>query len=600
MLFSLLFTKIENNNIIMKTIVEKLMDLEYKSIEEMLDKDENIVDEGLKDVWQNVKDKFKMILRKIKNRVIMCFTDGTAIPAVSPLTTGLAVGAGEGGQGTYFVGAGNIKGYGIKNASMSEIIKNAEANKKSIFEASELTDERFEQIVKEAFEQLSLSGKNQYGPDVDEPALKFYLNVCIKKGEKGSPLLIWGAPGIGKTAIVKQVLKEFYKKKVLITKNLGQCQKDDFSLPAFEKDVEGKITGVDEVPKTWLPMYKKTGDPAIDAIRDNIANGGTKEGEIGEGGVIFFDELARCRGDVQGVALTLIEDRELVGHVLGSKWSIISASNREIDDPNMDITLSKALGNRFAQVNFVPSYSDWENWAKSKEFMSNEILNFLHFNQKYWYFMRPDDDMEKVFASPRSWTKACQMLYNLSMSAKEDGWSLDDIMTMPGNDNRINIIQQILSQYVQPEVAEEFMAYYRLTLAVDIDALHSVWKNPDKAPNLKKGKDGKDLRADIKYYMVSKVLCGLDTNVLPTPEEMANLAKWLVTSKDESVAASACHILFDMYKTDPNKIQFMLGNPDFALMPQYKKTWNKYEEFVQILIAGIPGMDKEINVDLSD
>ena len=565
----------------MRSIVEKMMELEFQDLNTMLE--ENMVDEGLKDIWRNVKDKVKVILHKIKNRVIMCFSDGTAVPAVSPLTSGYAIKAGEAGKSTFYVGADSSKG--IKTASMNDIIKDFENNKKSIFEGKEKSDEEIANLL-EASAALSLSGAGKYGPDVDTEGFKFYLNVCIKKGEKGSPLLVWGAPGIGKTAIVKAVLRECYGKKALIVKNLGQCQKDDFTLPAFEKDLEGRIIGADEIPKTWLPMYRKTGDPAIDAVADNIANGGTKEGEIGQGGVIFFDEIARCAPDVQAVALTLIEDRQLVGYTLGSKWSIVAASNREIDDPNMDITLSKALGNRFSQFNFVPSFDDWADWASKQEYMNTEVVNFLKFNQKYWYLMHPEDDDEKVFASPRSWTKCCQMLYNISCGAEEDGWSLDDVP--------FNRIQEILLQYVQPEVATEFMTYYKLTRAVDIHALHDVFKNPKKAPDLKKGKDGKDLRTDIKYYMVAKVLSGLDPNKMPEPKEMENLAIWLVTSKDESVAAAALHTLFEMYPD----IRFQLGNPECQNLSGYENTWNKYINMTMTLIQGIPGMDKEMDVTL--
>ena len=221
-----------------------------------------------------------------------------------------------------------------------------------------------------------------------------------------------------------------------------------------------------------------------------------------------------------------------------------------------------------------------------QEYMNNEVVNFLKFNQKYWYLMHPEDDDEKIFASPRSWTKCCQMLYNISCGAEEDGWSLDDVP--------FNRIQEILLQFVQPEVATEFMTYYKLTRAIDIHALHNVFKDPKKAPDLKKGKDGKDLRTDIKYYMVAKVLSGLDTNKMPEPKEMENLAIWLVTSKDESVAAAALHTLFEMFPD----IRFQLGNPECQNLSGYETTWNKYIDMTTTLIQGIPGMDKEMDVTL--
>ena len=47
----------------MRSIVEKMMELEFQDLNTMLE--ENMVDDGLKDIWRNVKDKVKVILHKI-------------------------------------------------------------------------------------------------------------------------------------------------------------------------------------------------------------------------------------------------------------------------------------------------------------------------------------------------------------------------------------------------------------------------------------------------------------------------------------------------------------------------------------------------------
>ena len=569
----------------MKTIVDKLYEMNAVT---MLP-EEDLVNEGILD---KVKEKFSFFFNKIKDWVICTFSDGRAIPAISPVNSGIAISKGEAGKGTYIAVAGTgisrlFNMFRVKSSSGDDIIKAWKREKKSVFEGMEerYSDTALCQRIYEA--ALTLSGEGKYGPDVNTEELQFYLRAAMKHPGKGAPLLIWGAPGIGKTAIVRAVVNSYYGKDVLITKNLGQCQKDDFSLPAFTKDKDGRITGSDEIPKTWLPMYKVTGDAHADRVADNIANGGTKDGDEGKGGVIFFDEIARCSPDVQAVALTLIQDRELVGYKLGSKWTIVAASNRECDDPNMDITLSKALGNRFGQINFVPSLDSWLEWADKKGYMNADVLNFLKFNQQYWYLCHPDDDEEKVFASPRAWELCCQALCNISDGSEEDGYSLEDIP--------MNMIRNTLLQYVQPSVATEFMTYYDLTRAIDVDALHNVFNNPSKAPSLQKDKQGKTIRTDIKYYMVNKAISGLDPNTMPTPQQMDNFATWIVTGKDESLVAGALAIFYKMYPD----IRYMLGNPACKNWPKYKDTWNTYASMVDILVKALPGLDAEISADFA-
>ena len=81
--------------------------------------------------------------------------------------------------------------------------------------------------------------------------------------------MIWGAPGIGKTAILMNVLEEMrrdFPNYRLIVKTLSNETPDNFTLPKYI-DVEGQEFATD-VPKTWLPVYKPSGDPIEDKKLD--------------------------------------------------------------------------------------------------------------------------------------------------------------------------------------------------------------------------------------------------------------------------------------------------------------------------------------------
>lgn len=565
----------------MKSIVDKLNEVnESLAVDRSHETDMN---EGFKDVVGKIKNFFKITFKKIKNWVVAVFDDGHVIPAMSPVNTALAVKNGAAPDDVRVAAVGTLAKLfsknGVKSASLDDIIKSFADTKKSVYESAN----RF--VSNGVYEGLELSGNGEFGPDVDTEKLKFFIKMRLKNPEMSVPLLIWGAPGVGKTAIVSAVAKEVYGKTSIITKNLSSVNADDFQMPMFIKNSDGDVIGVEDVPKTWLPMYKVTGNPENDAIADNIANGGDDKDE-GKGGVIFFDELSRTKGSVQNVALTLIQDRMLGDFKLGSKWVIISASNRAIDDPTMDINLSRALKNRFSQVNFVPEVANWLQWAEKQAYMNKDVLNFIKFNQSYWYLCNPDDDEENVFATPRSWENCCKTLAMMANASKDDGYNLDDIPS--------EYIRFALESTVSPKVATEFMTYYDLTKTIDVDALMNVFDKPEKAPSLKKGRDGKTIRTDIKYYMVNKALSSLDQNPknFPSVEAMDNFAKWLVTGGDESLGAGALAILYKMYPG----FAYKLGNPQCK---EAFPDWDKYASMVTILIDGLPGLDADIDTGMA-
>lgn len=603
----------------MKTIVEKLQELEFQN--------PSTVDEGLADFFKStakkVKDKISFYAEKIKNRVLMFLQDGTLIAATSPITSGLAIQSGDAGKSTFIIPKGSsFSSFGVKGNSKSEILADFKRTKRSIFESVAETAG----VMESEFPTLSLSGEGKYGQDVNASQLKKLIGLQVKLAGKVAPLMIWGAPGIGKTSIVQAFIEEFAGKKTLIIKNLAQCEKDDFSLPAFEDlPTGGRV--VTEVPKTWLPMYKHIpGDDVHNAAADNIANGATKEGEIGEGGIIFFDELARCNGDVQAVALSLIQDRELVGYRLGSKWSIIAASNREADDPETSITLSKALGNRFTHVNYVPVFKEWKAWAEKKGYMNKDVLRFIEFNNKYWYFMHPDNPDEKLYASPRSWEACCKMLAVLATGLTEDG--------VISNYNLENVdpedIRLAFNSNMQSEVTDAFLSYYDMVSKIDVDKLKLAFTNPEAAPNLTKN-NGKTIDIALQQTMIDRTLSELENNkskyfidmeweeekfdskgnsrgkkamkkYLPKPEYIENWAKWLCTAGDSATLVSnAMYLFLEMFKRDG--IQNMLG---FEEQPNYdKKTgvgqpyWDAYVHVFEILEKGCPGLSKDLSSDIA-
>ena len=316
---------------------------------------------------------------------------------------------------------------------------------------------------------------------------------------KLAPLIIWGAPGIGKTAIVKTVLSNYEGERRLIDVQTTQMVPDDWSLPAiaedeiakayiessiiaeaaklgidyeqFKKDPDNRLGKGDsakyaelrqkiqhinnpheylkavDLPKTWLPAYLPTGDREEDERRNKVANGPDNLG-----GIIFLDEVSRAPSDVQATCLKLVQDRQVGGAIIGSAWLIVAAANRQQDEPNdKSINWSTALGNRFNNLNFVPEYKEWRSWAKENG-VAELILDFLDFKYKeYFYTLRKTGDKNTVFASPRSWTNASEEVKAEFDYAKEKGYK-------PSPDD----IADAIAGHVGADIAEEFRIFLKV------------------------------------------------------------------------------------------------------------------------------------------
>lgn len=560
----------------MRTIQESLQDFYQEPINEgILDKAKGLLN------W---------VVKKISGWPVFTHKDNSGVdiayPAISPAFSGKAINEGYAGDCAHFVASSFLRRlasmFGVKSAAKDQIIADFAATKKSIFESVDLSNPNNIANLCEAF---SLSGGNSYGPDVTTKFLKKHLKLAIGNPGFTTPLMIWGAPGIGKTAIVKSVLNEFYGNKTLITKNLSEMRADEFTLPNVVKDDSGNTVEVEDLPKSWLPVYKVTGDPTLDAINDNIANNGDANKE-GDGGIIFFDEIARCKTDVQGVALTLIQDRELAGgkYRLGSKWSIIAASNRQMDDQASDIQFSTALGNRFKQINFVPDMKDWLKWAEGKQYMSKTVLNFLKFNEKYWYNMNPDageEDVDaRVFASPRAWENLCKDVYIIENDPDAADEDPSDVR---------EFVKETIKAIVGDKAATAYITFMELCNEIDVNALAQVTKDYKKAPKL-----DKSIRTDLKYYMVDVAISTLTPDKGCSPDELLNLFSWLGESKDESLAANGWSIIRKLFPD----IVYKSGNPELKKYDKYKDHWDDYGEAFRKLVKLIPSMDEDIDIDL--
>lgn len=195
------------------------------------------------------------------------------------------------------------------------------------------------------------------------------------------PVMVWGAPGVGKSTIVKSLAKEMGLGFVDV--RLAQMESIDIrGLPLPDKD---------EHCVQWLPSSIFP--------RDNE-----------KGGIIFLDELSAAPKDVQVASYELILDRQLGGgdiYKVPSKWFIVAAGNRSCDRA-VSTTMSSALANRMMHLEIEANAEDWVKWAVAHG-VHPAVVGFIQFKPQLLMSI-DDQNLERGFPTPRSWERVSEMV----------------------------------------------------------------------------------------------------------------------------------------------------------------------------------------------
>ena len=529
----------------MKDIKESFVDT--RPISEYLGRErDHAVDEGLKDVFNAVKSKFKKawqylkdIVVKIGSYILPVDEQGDIIPAISPLTAGQAYTDGLINRGSTFVHMDNegARITGCKNKFRDALkLYGAFAKGNSLkYYASikESIDSNNQDNIVNEVRLQNQDPEAKYNVIVDNTKLKKRIKMAIMN-KNLARLMIWGAPGIGKTAILMNVLDELesdYPDYRLIVKTLSNETPDNFTLPKYV-DVDGSEKA-DDVPKTWLPVYKPTGDQAVDAVRSD---------KCGKG-LLFIDELSRATPQVLNVILPLINEGIFNGYKLGDGWTIVVASNIAEVEMSGQADIGNALSNRFAQVYYEPTVDTWRQWADKQNFISPLLLSWLSMPESEnmsggkFYYMDPNEDMDgagvtKLMCTPRSWTNAMRELAGYSHTGTLEGFTIFDIDR--------DILAMTLNQYVPAKAVDAFLAFLEVISKIgDFDAaVRDIWKNGGKKFKLAK----KDLNKIS--IPLAQLICSSHSDKLPTEKEFESLCEWMVAQDSDQLAS----FVLDVFK----------------------------------------------------
>jgi hypothetical protein len=204
------------------------------------------------------------------------------------------------------------------------------------------------------------------------------LNVATVR-----PVFLWGAPGIGKSSLVR----------------------------AFADSV-----GLDCVSLlgTQLAPEDLIGVPQIVAGRSRFCPPESIARD--EPYCLFLDELNAASPDVQKAFYSLILDRRVGAYELPEGSIVIGAGNRATDNA-LARPMASALINRLVHVHLRASATDWFGWATEAD-IHPWVFDYLVERPDQLWSQPPK--IEEPFSTPRSWHMLSDALYACGGAPSED------------------------------------------------------------------------------------------------------------------------------------------------------------------------------------
>ena len=360
-------------------------------------------------------------------------------------------------------------------------------------------------------------------------SVPFYTKLFCENS--GTPMMLWGSPGIGKS----EAVADYCKAEGIHFEDIRLAQIESIDLrgtPSADK-IEGKTP--DERAK-WYAVWAVP--DFLQRAYEAVANGKRV--------LFFFDELNLGDTSVMKAAYQFINERRLGQHELPKDSMILCAGNF-LSDGGLTTEMPKPLANRLMHVEVRTSVADFLAYGTRKG-MHPAVLAYIDRDNAalniYANAAQRDamvDDAEHLaFNTPRSFTRFSSVLkeidrvyYGHEKKVRSDEEMLQYAgeqglkVEIPDADAYIKHVRVASHGLIGASYAEKFMALLRLSFEVpsfsDVayKALHLEKKFKEKFGDMKKDMDKQIL---VAYSFVA-ALRELETE---TAEQVCRLEGWNV------------------------------------------------------------------------
>ena len=290
--------------------------------------------------------------------------------------------------------------------------------------------------------------------ELNHKELGWMIERCYSKR---TPLFIWGATGIGKSAVVADTAMRMAKKRNL------EFKKDEFGDDIFTLIDMRMSEERDPSNLKGLPFPNKERDKTKWLAPEYFPDFGQ--------GIIFLDELNLALPIIQSACYELIHDRRIRDMKLPDGFYVLAAGNRMEDCANV-FDMAKPLCNRFVHVSLKYSFDSWLDWAQKNQ-IDGRLQGFLYWKPSYLNKFDEDSD-DKAFATPRSMELASNLIDGVTDVRK---------------------LEMLVGSAVGTGIAAEFIAFNSLENKVSIA---EILMNPEKMKEIEE--------ISLKYFILGGIV----------------------------------------------------------------------------------------------
>lgn len=252
-----------------------------------------------------------------------------------------------------------------------------------------------------------------------------------------TPLMIYGGPGIGKSAIASQMAKNFAEKESRKFVNWNDASKDEKVKMIANPDgyfvfADQRVAQMDPTDLRGIPNMV-SGTEHLETIPMSWIVYFTQKDAHG---IIFFDEINLAPPMVAAQAYQIINERCAADRSLSDHVHMIAAGNRQ-NDKAFVFDMPLPLRDRFAEVEVFHDAESWTSWAIGK--VNPHLIAFIGWKESYLY--KVNDKSTDKSSTPRGIHRASKLIGDKAIDS--------------------NKVHQLVSVSCGEAFATEFQAYVK-------------------------------------------------------------------------------------------------------------------------------------------
>lgn len=230
------------------------------------------------------------------------------------------------------------------------------------------------------------------------------------------PVLLVGPPGLGKSAIVGQLVEDLSSDDVayeMIDIRLGQMDVPDLrGLPILngEQTIETR--------PHWFPEPGET--------REIVTSTGVKKA-VPVRHLVFLDEITSAVPVMQAAAYQIVLERQIGQWKLPKGTRILAAGNR-LEDKAVVYSMSSALRSRFSILNTKLDVASWDKWAIANEIDERVLAYIRHKPEMLADYSQID---QQSYPCPRTWAMLSDSLGAVPHSTEDE--TIDTMSILAGS-----------------------------------------------------------------------------------------------------------------------------------------------------------------------